>query len=64
MRAGDGPYVLRHTVISLLIDAGVKPASVAAVVGNSVATIMEHYLHEVDQQGRAEAAEAMAQALR
>ena len=52
------------TLSKLLIDAGVRPATVAAVVGDTVATIIEHYVHEVDPEARSEAAEALAEALR
>ncbi|MBD2066197.1 tyrosine-type recombinase/integrase [Leptolyngbya sp. FACHB-671] len=37
------PYATRHTYINAQLDAGVKAANIAKVVGNSVATIHSHY---------------------
>ena len=49
LRCGDGCYVFRHSHISLLIDAGEKPAKVAKRVGSKLATINTHYVHDVDE---------------
>ncbi len=46
-RKGDGPYVLRHTCVTLLILAGESPTAVAERVGDKVETIMAHYAHTV-----------------
>ncbi|MCP4004907.1 MAG: site-specific integrase [bacterium] len=47
LRKGDGPYVLRHTVVSQLLLHGEAPQTVAERVGDTVETIMSHYAHAV-----------------
>ena len=47
LQKGDGPYLLRHTVVTQLLLAGGAPQVVAERVGDTVATIMQHYAHAV-----------------
>ncbi len=47
LRKGDGPYLLRHTVVTLMLLAGEPAQAVAERVGDRVATIMAHYAHAV-----------------
>ncbi len=47
LQKGDGPYLLRHTVVTQLLLAGEPPQAVAERVGDTVTTIMEHYAHAV-----------------
>ena len=47
LQKGDGPYLLRHTVVTQLLLAGEPVQAVAERVGDTVATIMEHYAHAV-----------------
>ena len=62
--AGDGPYCLRHTHCSLLINSGVPVATVAARVGDVPQTNIAHYLHESDPEAGTRAAEAFEALLR
>ncbi len=47
LQKGDGPYLLRHTVVTHLLLAGEAPQTVAERIGDTVATVMEHYAHAV-----------------
>ena len=47
LHKGDGPYLLRHTVVTQLLLAGEAPQAVAERVGDTVQTIMGHYAHAV-----------------
>ena len=47
LQKGDGPYLLRHTVVTQLLLAGEPPQAVAERVGDTVTTIMQHYAHAV-----------------
>jgi integrase len=49
-RAGLGasfPYVLRHTAVSLLVDAGKSIEQVADMLGDDPQTLYRHYRHRV-----------------
>jgi integrase len=39
------PHEIRHTVTSVLLDAGVSPVHVAAMIGDTVQTMMSTYAH-------------------
>jgi integrase len=41
------PYALRHTAVSLLIDAGLGVEAVADLVGDDPRTLYKHYRHRV-----------------
>lgn len=41
------PYLLRHTAVSLLIDAGVSVEEVADLLGDDPRTLYRHYRHRV-----------------
>ncbi len=43
----DFPYVMRHTVASLLLDAGASIEEVADVLGDDPRTLYRHYRHRV-----------------
>ena len=47
LQKGDGPYLLRHTVVTHLLLAGVAPQAVAERVGDTAVTVMQHYAHAV-----------------
>lgn len=52
--AARGYHVLRHTCGSRLLDAGIPPASGAAMLGHTVETFLSIYSHEIDvDAGRA-----------
>lgn len=37
------PYNMRHTMVSLALDAGLKPAAIAPLTGHSIRTLLDHY---------------------
>ena len=41
------PYALRHTAVSLLIDAGAGIEEVADLIGDDPRTLYRHYRHKV-----------------
>ena len=41
------PYLLRHTAVSLLIDAGKSIETVADMLGDDPRTLYRHYRHRV-----------------
>ncbi len=41
------PYLLRHTAVSLLIDAGKSIETVAEMLGDDPRTLYRHYRHRV-----------------
>lgn len=41
------PYMLRHTAVSLLIDAGKSIETVADMLGDDPRTLYRHYRHRV-----------------
>jgi len=43
----DFPYMLRHTAVSLLIDAGATIEEVADLLGDDPRTLYRHYRHRV-----------------
>lgn len=45
--SGGFPYLLRHTTVSLLIDAGVGIEEVADLLGDDPRTLYRHYRHRV-----------------
>ena len=44
-----GRHTLRHTVGSRLLEAGVPPAEVAALLGHSVEMLLSTYTHVTDR---------------
>ena len=58
-RAGLGdtfPYLLRHTAVSLLMDAGRSVEEVADLLGDDPRTLYRHYRHRVRPVAEAAAA--------
>ncbi len=41
------PYLLRHTVVSLLLDSGASVEEVADLLGDDPQTLYRHYRHRV-----------------
>jgi site-specific recombinase XerD len=44
---GVFPYLMRHTVVSLLLDGGATIEEVADLTGDDPATLYRHYRHKV-----------------
>jgi integrase len=40
-------HLMRHTYVTLLLRAGVKPLAVAGLVGDTLAMISQHYAHHI-----------------
>jgi site-specific recombinase XerD len=47
IKDADFPYLLRHSAVSLLLDAGASIEEVADLLGDDPRTLYRHYRHKV-----------------